>query len=1202
MSQDADSCALCGDEAQTTDKHGVALCAAHYQDTRVGGSEEPEPDDGSPHENPHDQSDVTDDWRADQLERFVETVEPYCDELRLMPLDDEGKAPAIQGSVRLDSQLADEILRTPEEAVEEIRTEGARGYAIYYGKPAHGTSNLVATDHDDVEAFPPETTPETVTVMSGSGRGYHQTYINDGTVENAKFKGDVDDAGEVRADNWYCVTPGSIHPTGGVYHLTDENDLATLSEDDLPEELQPTDYEYDESSPVPLEPPEEDDDSGFTNEIDMTLEEVCEHSPTLDDLLSSLDPPGYGHRDTSRFDMMAASRLWFWRFSEGDIARIIRRHRRREKVVERDDYLQQTIQKAATGERIETNEEETKATSTLPLDTVDALDHHERVRFAQRRGVEWPSVEEVRDRLYDTITTNIGREERAVVRAPTGSGKTYTVATTPWKEMDGVTGDQPVIHAHKTRPARDQAAQQSADTHGDYHVARSRKETCPVARGDYDPGNEHGNPGLTAEDQPISRWIDYQCDVLDYPYSVVHNWAAGHVDGDLPCEMGDKECESKSILDGVPRDDDGATSHNVVHCTHQFLHVPGLRLRTNIVFDEKPDFGMDVPPELIRQSINAYLEWAETPFDNYTELALGAEHGAVPTGQYTLDTDGEEATDSEIMRSYDDDDVLAELARSLPRHHVLPAIDDQTLVNYATDGDHDAQEFDAEELMELVEELGDYHLSNCIDADRLIVESLDQDPPLSWHRENTDVHAYAPAFARAMWASEEAASGKRRGTIPFSPPRYDDDADDSEGWNREYITVLFDKQFEVIRARSVPDMMLARSVTGLDAHVQEEDPLWRLNIGHNTERVRVLSETQETLYRRYERGLFTVQVGDATNPVTRGKWLDGGQGEKFRTVVEHLRDHYGEAFSTAITSNSAEEFIEETLQDAGADDPDLMHYGAEESRNDFAGEEVGYVCGSIDPGDEAITNVVAELGLEASPVTDECSHCDGTGECDCDRCDDQGCDVCNGTGQLREHGRTFEGRDAYTADRVLRAIREHHVAQSAGRYARDANDPDDNAVVYVHTDAAPEGFIDAYAPGVTWTTTDAQRAVLTTLRDAEGGVTAREIAQETDVSKRSALRTLSRAREEGLADAAPGAGAYGATLYEPLEWVSADGVADIEVPDEENATDDVCENYTWSVAVQADATADAKAGSWDAGLDGYQTSLAVVKPTTDPPP
>lgn len=190
-------------------------------------------------ENPHTVQTTTDDERADMLADYLSRLADEFGEIpQLLPLDEEGKAPIIGGRCSLDSPMGRGYLVDGEEAVRQIREEGARGFAIYAGKSDHNTEKLVLVDVDDRETFPYEAFPATLTVLSGSGRGEHFTYRNGGDVANAKGKDGVD--GEVRAENWFCVTPGSIHTSGGVYHIHDSRDVATLDAAAIPDSLQPT--------------------------------------------------------------------------------------------------------------------------------------------------------------------------------------------------------------------------------------------------------------------------------------------------------------------------------------------------------------------------------------------------------------------------------------------------------------------------------------------------------------------------------------------------------------------------------------------------------------------------------------------------------------------------------------------------------------------------------------------------------------------------------------------------------------------------------------------------------------------------------------------------------------------------------------------------------------------------------------------------
>lgn len=188
--------------------------------------------------NPHTAANTTDAERAEMLAGYLDLLaDEFGATPKLMPLDAEGKQPIIKDTCLLDTEQAREYLTGGDEAVRQIREDGHRGFAIYGGKPDHNTEEIVLVDVDDRETFPYENFPATLMVLSGSARGEHFTYRNAGDVSNARGKDGVD--GEVRAKNWYCVTPGSIHPSGGVYHIHEGRDIATLHNEDIPTSLRP---------------------------------------------------------------------------------------------------------------------------------------------------------------------------------------------------------------------------------------------------------------------------------------------------------------------------------------------------------------------------------------------------------------------------------------------------------------------------------------------------------------------------------------------------------------------------------------------------------------------------------------------------------------------------------------------------------------------------------------------------------------------------------------------------------------------------------------------------------------------------------------------------------------------------------------------------------------------------------------------------
>lgn len=786
-------------------------------------------------------------------------------------------------------------------------------------------------------------------------------------------------------------------------------------------------------------------------------------------------------------------------------------------------------------------------TSMLPLARLDALDHGSRRRYAKKRGISWPSVGEVRERLHDAITTSVAEDSYSVKSAPTGAGKTHTVATEPWKAQPELTDDQPVVHAHRTHEARDQARKMSNEAGVDAFTLKGRKELCPVAAGHHDPDNSHDNPPIFVEGEPISEYMDRKCDGQGLPFSHVHRWAEEEVGGDLPCQEGDTECAAMGQFDGIPRDDDGNPAYDVIHATHQFLYVPGLRMHTHVFLDEKPSFGIDIAPGAVRASVNEYLDYVDAPVDDYSELVAAARTGKDPNAPNTGTIDG--LTASEYHDSFRKQ--MEEALNGEDERVECPVCEGE--------GHNRVQE----------NTLGDEEPTchNCAGTGS-VVESRGQ-PPLEWYKQAQNAHAMAPAFARGVWNAEESAGGRKHARVPYRPPRWGNEQHDERGWNRVYVDVVLDEQWEVQHTEALPDFALTKSVIGLDAHPQPADPVWLVNVHEDMTTDYTLDSEERTLYRRYERGLFTVQVGEGVQPVASGEWLDSGQGDKFDVNIKQMADHYPDEFDAAITSSKAEKFVRDSMEDAGIEDPETMHYGEEESRNDFAGKKVGLVAGSIDPGDEMVMNLCARMGYDADPCYKECPTCEGTGD-DPERDSEMSwCDTCDGSGKVRERGRTFEGDDAEQADAVLQGVREHHVAQSAGRWARDADDPEDHATVYIITEAAPTGFIDAKAEGATWTTNEDQKRRLEYVRDNPKGATKRQVAEACGCSGQAAWRTLRKAENNGLLERTPGAGPYGADVYSPSEGFSPDGAADLGRNPADTVTDRVTGLDTFTVAIDA---------------------------------
>ena len=294
---------------------------------------------------------TTDGQRADILQEYLDALP--CDPL-LMPIG-EDKRPVIEDNCKLDSPQGRSYLVDGREAIRKIREDGVDGFCIYAEKPSHNTEKLVFLDRDDPEDWP--TTPQTLQALSGSGTGDHLTYTTDGTVERAKGKGAILAHNTVKARNWYILTPGSIHPSGGIYHVIGNPGVSELSADDLPSELTPGPIESSGlstgtrrtgNSPdwQPLETDEATDE--ITNAYHIPLQEIRCISSRLDTLLTVRHPPNYP--SPSEADQATVWSLLYWAFDEPEIAYILKNERNRIKGGRpkiTDEYARRTIRNTA---------------------------------------------------------------------------------------------------------------------------------------------------------------------------------------------------------------------------------------------------------------------------------------------------------------------------------------------------------------------------------------------------------------------------------------------------------------------------------------------------------------------------------------------------------------------------------------------------------------------------------------------------------------------------------------------------------------------------------------------------------------------------------------------------------------------------------------------------------------------------------------
>jgi hypothetical protein len=1144
-----------------------------------------------------------DEPRTDEFRRFDELLRaaaPGDYKPHYFRVAKASKDPATQ----YGSWKTEEARLTTEEAVEWMERGGNVGIA---GRPE---DPLINVDIDDDEETTPDDVPTSLRARSRSRTGWHTWYFDeDGDVPNIP----TDEYGEVRTNWQYVVAPGSFVascreeiPEGadrpGYYTVEDEEPVVSIEYEDLPEvfrdfaaEVEAAEEEADEGT----EPDEEIDVDARDFDLDddgsavFDVEAADLVSATHDDAdrfssifhgsgtganmsvsgdkvhcwrhgvahgglqalatLSDVDHVrtygcgdlGAAHKNSGagsnrlKGDWRLVWGAWHEAKDRGAIPdddpipyRALRELAVADDLVDSDDLVERDVD---TGEVASDDAEETYL--ALPAGTYNDVLEHVETEYGVDPGREpvggsdanaeavAPLALEKLDALGADDRERAARKRGAEI--PSTRDARERLRNAILRELRGENStvlDAPTALGKSHTVATEPWRRRDSTTGGApvVHLHQTREARDEAARatgassatGDVLLGRKEASPLARGDHDPVA-----DADSEAAPDVVVT------IDGEPASEWFDRQCDEK----GLPFSTALAIARD----------------RNDQGLDELPPFGEEDP---------AVAQWDGLPRDDDGEPAVDVLHA---THQFahvpSLRTHTNVVLDEQPDFTLDvGQDRIRRMITAFLRAVDAPVTTFEAFVTLArgtsTGGDAAAERDHLDEL------LGSDH-------------GLDAE----WFIDEPDAHAIAPDLARAVWNAlrwEDADKNGRHATkVVHEPPRFDAE---KEGFAaRTILSVVIDEENTVRRLRSTPDFSQTRSVIGLDAHPSM--PLWELNADAGMTYDEVLDAEERRLWRRYERGLTVVQVGDATRPRSGPNATEWMNDDRVRAVLESLREQYGSGFKTALSTVQTEARLRSLLADVagdGVDAENTLHFGEEKSRNDFADEDAGYVYGCMDPGDDMVLDALAELGLEAEP----------------ERAETDAGDV------VRAKGRGFDGPDADTAAAVLASVRENHVAQAAGRYARNADDPDSRATVYVHTDAAPEGFVDYETPGVEWLATDLQRDVidaLTTRRDA----TAKEIADDVGCSKEHVRETLGRLEEKDLVDRTEGAGRYGADVYRD------EGAEPRQVDLGETANDRLMDLSRWSLAIDdRHAREDV-----DAGADAEPSTAAGGVTAGDPP-
>jgi len=620
-----------------------------------------------------------------------------------------------------------------------------------------------------------------------------------------------------------------------------------------------------------------------------------------------------------------------------------------------------------------------------------------------------PGTGDIRQSLKTKLRAVMETGENSVVQSPTSSGKTHNPSTTRWRSHPEITGGEPVVFLSGTTDARDDAIAKSKESWVTHEVLEGRQDACPLAAGDYDPGNKAGNTAISAPDgSEPSEWFTTMCEKRGLPISVAHGKFAREHSGTLPCSGNSEDCPSTTQWGDIPRNEDGEVDYDVLHATHQFARVPQLIEDCNLIIDERPDFTTGIDRRRVPDIVSSYLLEIDAPVRTWEELMMGL------TGDYDVDVDQLEAALSE--------------------------------------------------------------------------------PDSDWFTTTPNAHALAPGIVEAIVTAEKRIHSLWVGTTDYTYPTLNPDHEGPE--QKGTIRIVFDSENNIRLLQAVPDFSEARCIIGLDAYPTM--PKWEANTVSGIEKKSIVETDSRHDWRRNQRNLTIVQVGDNKNSWTR----QGYNHSKVRVLCSAVRRKYGNEFTTGITSKQYENDLEKQLTEAGVDSADKIHFGNEKSVEDFDSERVGIVAGCISPSDEDIKDWIALLGKDATPKRE----------------------VVDGY-----QGQEWVGEDADVAEEILADVRENKVLQACGRYARSPQQPDDGAIVFVLTNVLPDEYVDRKVDDV-HEFGPKQRQILDYIASNDG-VTVRTIKENTDISKKHINDTLNKCRGYSWMQVDENAGNYNADVF-----------------------------------------------------------------------
>lgn len=275
-----------------------------------------------------------------------------------------------------------------------------------------------------------------------------------------------------------------------------------------------------------------------------------------------------------------------------------------------------------------------------------------------------------------------------------------------------------------------------------------------------------------------------------------------------------------------------------------------------------------------------------------------------------------------------------------------------------------------------------------------------------------------------------------------------------------------------IHVLTQPDFSEANGVIGLDGTPTRE--LWELSLGEELEHWKTVDSADEKNYHLKERlGIEIRQVSDAIRPYSSGMYSNQNFDE---AVIYGIEAKHGNKPAVVIPEKTRSQYEQSGVLDRTTDS---INFAEVPSYNGFKGMELGFIPGSLHPGDHVLKRWAAYSG--------ELIEGDGKG---------------------------LEKTYGEFGDKIYRHFVHNQVLQAIFRFGRG----ECGSIVYLGTSATPDWVGIDVKSNVKLFKSENKREIADYLREREVGRTVADIGKCLNVSESTIRRTLKDFEDVGYVE------------------------------------------------------------------------------------